>query len=84
MNYEKIIGEYNALIEKCMKLIKNDDGTILSQDYWLRTAIQREDLELAFHNGEIECYGRTYTTQTMGFEPFTFYIPTELIEESND
>lgn len=80
VNYEEIIEGYNELVEKCYLIIKNDDGTIMGSDYWLRFAICESDITLDFRGEGIYCYGTCYTTQTMSEESFAFMIPLKKIE----
>lgn len=75
MDYEKIIEEYEALRGRCYKLARENDGKRMGEYAWLRFAMQEEEINMQRVLGGIECYGSTYTTQTMDFESFDFFVP---------
>ena len=80
MNYEEIIDGYNDLRDKCYALARKDGGKLMGSDKWLRSALCESDMTLSFTSGGIDCYGSTYTTQTMSHESFFFMIPFSELE----
>jgi hypothetical protein len=83
MSYENLIEEYEALRSKCYKAIKNGDKALLGGDYWLRAAIQEEDIQMVASYNGIECYGSAYTTQSMSNEHFDCVIPYSELEKND-
>jgi hypothetical protein len=82
MNYEEMIEGYNDLRDKCVDLAKKDNGKLMGSDSWLRNSILSEDITLDYSDEGIHCNGYTYTSQTMGNEPFMFVIPFGEIENA--
>jgi hypothetical protein len=74
MNLEEIIDGYNILRDRCLAIAKKSPA-LLGEYAWLRYAISDGDITLGFTEDGINCYGNTYTTQTMDHEWFDFLIP---------
>lgn len=83
MNYQSIIEEYDKLRNKCYKLIKSGDERLLEEFFWLKYAIQEEEINLDFHENFIICNGYTFTTQTMSNEWFNIHIHTDMLKDDN-
>lgn len=78
---EEIIEAYNSLRERCCKLAKADRGELMGKDAWLRHALSERDITLAWTTDGIQCWGSTYTSQTLESEWFDFIIPHERLLE---
>lgn len=80
MEYERLIEGYEILQRKCYKAAMKDNGRLMGEDAWLRHALQEFEIRMMFTPGGINCYGSTYTTQTVSEESFSFVIPMSELE----
>jgi len=83
MDYEQMIDGYNELREKCLELAKANNGALMDEGAWFKSAIMESDVTLDYSENGIHGHGNAYTTQTMGHEYFSFVIPYELLEEKD-
>jgi len=72
---QEVIDEYTSLREKCYHLARENRGARMEEYAWLRNALDDTDIRIDCTPQGINCYGYTYTTQTMDTEWFDFTIP---------
>jgi hypothetical protein len=80
LDIKEVVDQYNALRERCYKLMRDNPEEVLGDQYWLRYAISEGDINMECNGTYIACYGHTYSMQTMSTEYFNFDIPLSEVE----
>lgn len=81
MNIGDAIDKHNELRRWCADTAKRNNGAAMGDDAWLRYALSEHDITLDWDNHGINCWGMTFTSQTMSNEHFSFTIPWDDIPD---
>lgn len=81
MNWDKIIEQYEAARTALYEAARANNNALMGDDAWLGAAMQPEEITFYTTEDGFNCWGMTYTTQTMSHEQFNFDIPKAAFEK---